>query len=68
MEKFFGVMEGPVGRWLRIALGMVLIYIGLARIGGMGGGVLAIAGLLPILMGLSGPCLVRLVIRSFKRA
>jgi hypothetical protein len=68
MDKFFGVMEGPAGRGLRVALGIVIIYFGLARIGGTGGAVLAIAGLLPIVTGFWGPCLVRLVIRGFKRA
>lgn len=63
MDKFFEVMEGAFGRALRIALGAVLVYLGLARVGGVGGGVLAIAGLLPIAMGLWGPCLVRLALR-----
>jgi DUF2892 family protein len=68
MERFFQVMEGPIGRALRVVLGMVLIYFGLARIGGAGGRVLALAGLLPIAMGLWGPCLVHVAIRGFKRA
>jgi hypothetical protein len=68
MDKFFEVMEGPIGRGLRFALGIVLIYFGVARMGGVGGTTLAVAGLLPIGMALWGPCLLRLAIRGFKRA
>jgi len=67
MDKFLTVMEGPVGRALRVVLGIVLIYFGIARMSGVGGRVLAIVGLLPIAMGLWGPCLVGLAIRRFKR-
>ena len=67
MEKFFELMEGPFGRLLRIVLGVVLIYIGLGRMSGMGGRAVAIAGLLPIAMGLWGPCLVHLAIRPRRR-
>ena len=63
MDKFFEVMEGPIGRVLRVVLGIVLIYLGLDRVSGMGGRIVAIAGLLPIAMGLWGPCLVHLAIR-----
>jgi hypothetical protein len=68
MDKFFEVMEGPIGRLLRVGLGALLIYVGLGRMSGMGGRVLAIAGLLPIAMGLWGPCLVNLAIRRLRRA
>jgi hypothetical protein len=63
MDKFFEVMEGPVGRVLRVVRGFVLVYFGLARVGGAGGAVLAVVGLLPIAMGLWGPCLVPLAMR-----
>jgi hypothetical protein len=68
MDKFFEVMEGPVGRVLRVVLGLVLIYFGLGRMGGTGGRVLAAAGLLPIAMGLWGPCLVHFAVRRIRRA
>jgi hypothetical protein len=68
MDKFFVIMEGPFGRVLRVVLGLVLIYLGLGRMSGMGGRVVAIAGLLPIAMGLWGPCLVHLAARRMKRA
>jgi hypothetical protein len=68
MDKFFGIMEGPIGRVLRVVLGVVLIYVGLARMNGAGGRVLAFAGLLPIVMGAWGPCLVHLAMRRLRRA
>jgi hypothetical protein len=68
MDKFFAVMEGPIGRLLRVVLGIVLIYLGLVRMSGMGGRLVAIAGLLPFAMGLWGPCLVHLSIRRLNRA
>jgi len=68
MDKFFEVMEGPVGRVLRVVLGVGLIYLGLGRMSGVGGRVVAVAGLLPIAMGLWGPCLVHLAVRRLKRA
>ena len=68
MDKFFEILEGPFGRALRIALGIVLVYLGVARMSGTGGRVLAIAGLLPIAMGLWGPCLLKLAIRRLRRA
>jgi hypothetical protein len=67
MNKFFEVMEGPIGRMLRVVLGLVLIYFGLARMSGTGGRILAIAGLLPVAMGLWGPCLVNLAIRRLRQ-
>lgn len=68
MDKFFAVMEGPIGRLLRFGLGIVLVYVGLGPIGGTGGRILAVAGLLAIVMGASGPCLVNLAIRRLRRA
>ena len=63
MDKFFEIMEGPIGRVLRVALGVVLVYLGLVQVSGLGGRILAVAGLLPIAMGLWGPCLVHAAIR-----
>jgi len=68
MDKFFAFMEGSFGRGLRIGLGLVLVYFGLMQVGGVGGRVLAVAGLVPIAMGAWGPCLVNLAIHRFKRA
>jgi hypothetical protein len=68
MKRFFGFMEGPVGRALRVVLGVALIFLGLARIGGTRGSILALVGVLPLLMGAWGPCLVHLAAGRFKRA
>jgi len=68
MDKFFAFMEGAFGRALRIVLGLVLIYFGLMQLDGVGGRVLAFAGLVPIAMGAWGPCLVNMAIHRFKRA
>lgn len=68
MDTFFKFMEGPVGRVLRILLGMVLVYVGIGRMTGVGGQILALVGLLPIAMGLWGPCLLHLAMRRLHRA
>jgi len=68
MDKFFAFMEGVAGRALRIGLGLVLIYLGLTRLGGLGGRVLALAGLLPVAMGTWGPCLIGRALQRSKGA
>ena len=68
MDTFFNLMEGPAGRTLRVLLGIALIYIGLGQLDGAGGKILALAGLLPIVMGAWGPCLVHLAVRRSKAA
>lgn len=68
MTRFFGFMEGPVGRALRVVMGVALIYLGLGKIGGTSGSILALVGTLPLVMGAWGPCLVHLAIGRFKRA
>jgi len=68
MDTFFKFMEGPAGRTLRILLGIALIYLGLGLMDGIGGKIVALAGLLPIVMGAWGPCLVHLAIRRPKSA
>lgn len=66
MDKVFAVMEGPAGRLLRVVLGIALVYFGWAGLGGVGGHILAAAGLLPIAMGLWGPCLAHLAVRRIR--
>ena len=68
MNKFIDFMEGPRGRTLRIVFGLVLAYVGLYRMSGTEGAVVALAAAVPIVMGLWGPCLVRLVGNRFRRA
>ena len=64
MAGLIKFMQGNVGRVLRVALGLVLIYLGLAVVGGTAGTVLAIVGLLPIAMGVWGPCLMGFVFKT----
>jgi hypothetical protein len=54
-------MNTGIGRVLRIVLGLVLIYLGLVTLGGAGGAVLAVIGVVPIVMGLWGRCLVEFI-------
>lgn len=56
------------GPHARILLGLALIYWGLVRMRGMGGPIVALAGILPIAMGLWGPCLVHIAVRRLRRA
>jgi hypothetical protein len=49
-------------------MGVALIYLGLGKIGGTSGSILALVGTLPLVMGAWGPCLVHLAIGRFKRA
>ena len=46
------------GRLIRVALGVALIVIGLAVIGGAAGIVLAVVGLVPIAAGVANFCLI----------
>lgn len=61
MEGLVRFMNGTTGRALRVVLGLVLIYLGLAVIGGTTGLVVAVIGLLPIALGLWGKCILQLV-------
>jgi hypothetical protein len=56
--KFVEFMPTPLGRGLRVVLGAVLIYVGLAVVQGVGGTILAVAGLLPIVTGIMNLCLL----------
>lgn len=64
MKSLINLMQGNWGRGLRVVLGLALIYIGLAVVGGTAGIVLAIVGVLPIAMGAWGPCLLGFVSKS----
>ncbi|MCB0250359.1 MAG: DUF2892 domain-containing protein, partial [Anaerolineae bacterium] len=54
-------MRSGVGRILRIVLGLVLIWLGLMGplAGTTGGAIVAVIGVVPIVMGVWGPCLVQ---------
>jgi hypothetical protein len=53
---FARFMSSTAGRLLRIVAGVALIVIGLAAVHGVGGIILAIVGLVPLLAGLSNVC------------
>jgi hypothetical protein len=55
---FAGFMATPLGRGLRIAVGALLIYLGLSVIRGVGGTVLALLGILPLTTGLLNLCVL----------
>ena len=69
MESLISFMNGMWGRVLRVLLGIGLIYVGLVSLGGNTSGiVVAIVGLLPIVMGLWGRCLLEFVFGRPKHA
>lgn len=53
--KFLSFMSTPIGRVLRVVMGAVIIWAGLA-IGGAVGTALAIFGFLPPITGILGLC------------
>jgi len=59
MSGLITFMNGTLGRVLRIVLGLVLIYLGLTVVGGTAGIIVAIIGLVPIVMGAWGKCLLQ---------
>jgi DUF2892 family protein len=61
MNTLIRFMQDYVGRAVRVILGLALIYIGIAAVGGTLGTILAIVGILPIAMGVWGPCLLGFV-------
>jgi hypothetical protein len=64
MKDQISFMQGTVGRTLRVVLGLVLIYAGLAVVGGTAGSIVAVIGLLPIVKSVWRPCLPGFVFRS----
>jgi hypothetical protein len=64
MKDLISFLQGRSGRIARVVLGLALVYVGLAMIGGTAGLLLAIVGLLPIAMGIWGPCLLGFVFKS----
>ena len=54
---FAQFMSSGLGQGLRIVAGIILIAVGLAVVGGIGGIVLAVVGLVPLLAGVLDVCL-----------
>ena len=50
-------MAGAAGRIIRVVAGIALIVIGLVVVQGVGGWVLAIVGLAPLIAGIADVCL-----------
>jgi hypothetical protein len=63
MKGLINFLQSAAGRGLRVVLGIALVYAGLAVLGGTGGLVLAVVGLLPIVMGIWGPCLLGFIFK-----
>lgn len=61
MQSLIHFMNTWVGRLARIALGLALIYAGLVVLGGTAGLLVAVIGLLPLVMGIVGRCLLQFV-------
>lgn len=58
MGALADLMNSMAGRVARVVLGIVLIYVGLAVMGGTAGMIVAAVGVVPILLGVTGRCLV----------
>ena len=56
--RFARFMATPLGRGGRIVIGLALIGWGLSTVGGVLGWVIAIAGLLPITLGIINGCIL----------
>ena len=61
---FSRFMAGPVGRLLRVVLGLALIAWGWTSRGTTGGTVLMVVGVIPILAGVLNVCLIAPLIRA----
>lgn len=56
--SFARFMASPLGRGARIVIGIVLIGWGIGRVGGVTGWVIAVAGLLPLTLGIINGCIL----------
>ena len=63
MSGLINFMNETAGRVLRVVLGLVLVYLGLAVLGDTIGMIVAVIGLVPIAMGLWGKCLLQFVFK-----
>jgi hypothetical protein len=55
---FARFMASPLGRGGRIVLGLALIALGIGIVGGVLGWVMAVAGLLPLTLGIINGCVL----------
>ena len=56
MKGFFRFIASPTGRVVRVVAGLALILVGVLALQGVGGWILAIVGLVPLLAGLFDRC------------
>jgi hypothetical protein len=56
MEKVFRFLGGSTGRAIRVVAGLILIVVGIWAVQGVGGWILAIVGLVPLLAGAFDRC------------
>lgn len=56
--KFAEFMASPIGRGLRVVVGALLVYVGLAVVQGVAGTLIAAAGVVPIATGMLNVCLL----------
>jgi hypothetical protein len=56
MNPFVKFMASPAGRMTRIVAGLVLVALGLFAIHGVGGTIVAIVGLVPLVAGVFDFC------------
>jgi hypothetical protein len=68
MKSLIDFMQSTAGRVLRIVLGLALVYVGFALVGGTAGVIIAVVGLLPIAFGVWGPCLLGFIFKQSTRA
>ena len=55
---FARFMASPLGRGGRIVIGVALIVVGYALVGGVAGWLIAVAGLLPLTLGVINGCIL----------
>lgn len=60
---FARFMASPIGRGVRVVVGLILLYLGLTG-GGAGGWILAIVGLVAFLAGALNFCLIAPLIKA----
>jgi len=66
---FARFMASPLGRGGRIVIGIALMFWGIGRVGGVMGWMIAIAGLLPLTLGIINGCVLAPFLRvPFKGA
>lgn len=56
MKAIFRFLASSTGRLVRAVAGLILIVVGIWAIGGVGGWIVAIIGLVPLLAGLFDRC------------